>query len=164
MAVRKGETLLLTKAVWTHNKGSCYLFDSAERIGMCLFAICILNMLALGCNRQPVSLQEQVRKYWEARIQGDVEQTYALEAPGTVEKLAYQKKLLKSPVIYRSYTIQSIKEDGDKAEAELRMEYILPGLSRPASSTMVDRWVKVRGQWYHNLPAGDSGTTKEERG
>jgi hypothetical protein len=133
-------------------------------MGMRLFAIGILSMLALGCNRQPVSLREQVIQYWEARIKGDVEQTYALEVPGTLEKPAYQKKLLKSPVMFRAYTIRSIKENGDQAEVELRMEYILPGLSRPASSTMVDKWVKVHGRWYHKLPAGDSGTTKEERG
>jgi hypothetical protein len=133
-------------------------------MGMRLFAIGILSMLALGCNRQPVSLREQVIQYWEARIKGDVEQTYALEVPGTLEKPAYQKRLLKSPVMFRAYTIRSIKENGDQAEVELRMEYILPGLSRPASSTMVDKWVKVHGRWYHKLPAGDSGTTKEERG
>jgi hypothetical protein len=121
-------------------------------------------MLAWGCNRQPVSLQEQVTKYWEARVQGDVEAAYALEAPGTVEKPAYQKKLLKSPIIFRAYTIESIKEDGDEAEVELRMEYILPGLSRSVSSTMVDKWTKVRGRWYHTPSAGDSGTIKEERG
>jgi hypothetical protein len=103
-------------------------------------------------------------KYWEARIKGDVEQAYSLEVPGTLEKPAYQKKILKSPVVFRAYTIQSIKENGDQAEVELRMEYILPGLSRPASSTMVDTWVKVHGRWYHKPPAGDSGTTKEERG
>jgi hypothetical protein len=111
-----------------------------------------------------VSLQEQVAKYWEVRIKGDVERAYSLEAPGTWEKPAYQNKLLKSPIVFRAYTIQSIKENGDQAEVELRMEYILPGLSRPASSTMVDKWTKVHGRWYHKPPAGDSGTTKEERG
>jgi hypothetical protein len=111
-----------------------------------------------------VGLQERVTKYWEARIKGDIDQTYALEVPGSFEKPAYQQKLLKSPVVFSAYIIQSIKENGDQAEVELRMEYILPGLSRPASSTMVDTWVKVRGRWYHKLPAGDSGTTKEERG
>lgn len=160
----KAVTLHLTKLAWTHNKGSCYLLDSAGRMRICLFAIGILSMLAWGCDRQSVNLQEQVTKYWEARTKGDVEQTYALEVPGTVEKLTYQKKLLKSPIVFRAYTIQSIKEDGDQAEVELRMEYILPGLSRPASSTMVDKWTKVHGRWYHKPPAGDSGTTKEERG
>jgi hypothetical protein len=163
MAV-KAATLPLTKPVWTHNKGSCYLLNPAGHMGMRLFAIGILSMLAWGCNRQAVNLHEQVTKYWEARVKGDVERAYALEAPGTTEKPAYQEKFLKSPVVIRAYTIQSIKEDGDQAEVELRMEYILPGLSRPASSTMVDKWTKVHGRWYHKPPAGDSGTTKEERG
>lgn len=156
--------MLLTKLVWTHNKGSCYLLDSAWRLGMRLFAVGILSMLVLGCSGQSVSLQERVRDYWEARVKGDVEEAYTLEVPGTIEKPAYQNKLLKSPIVFRAYTIQSIKEDGDQAEVELRMEYILPGLSRPASSTMLDRWVKVHGRWYHKPPAGDSGTIKEERG
>ena len=111
-----------------------------------------------------MSLQEQVKKYWEARIAGAIEQAYALEVPGTLDKPTYQNKLLKSPVIFRAYTIQSIKEDGDKAEVELRMEYILPGLSRTASSAMLDKWAKIHGRWYHELPTGDSGMTKEERG
>ena len=124
----------------------------------------MLTMLVCGCSRQPVSLQEQVAKYWEARVAGAVDKTYALEVPGTLDKPTYQKKLLKSPIIFREYTIQSIKEDGDQAEVELRMEYILPGLSRTASSTMLDKWVKIHGQWYHELPTGDSGMTEEERG
>ena len=163
MAVRV-KTLLLTKSVWTHNKGSCYLLDPGECKRLLLFAVSILSVLDWGCSRQPVSLQEQVMKYWEARIAGAVEQAYELEVPGTLDKPTYQKKLLKSPVIFRAYTIQSIKEDGDEAEVELRMEYILPGLSRTASSTMLDKWVKIHGRWYHELPTGDSGMTKEERG
>ena len=163
MAVKR-ESLLLTKPVWTHNKSSCYLLDPAWRSKALLFAVSVLSVLVWGCSRQPVSLREQVTKYWEARIAGAVEQTYALEVPGTLEEPAYQKKLLKSPVVFRAYTIQSIKENADEAEVELRMEYILPGLSRTASSTMLDKWVKIHGRWYHELPTGDSGMTKEERG
>jgi len=159
-----GKSLLLTKLVWTHNKGSCYLLDPDWRTGIFLFAISILSVLAWGCERQAVSLEEQVREYWEARIKGDVEQAYALEVPGALDKPAYLNKLLKSPIVFKAYTIKSIKENGDQAEVELRMEYLLPGLARPASSTMVDEWVKVHGRWYHKPPAGDSGTTKEERG
>jgi hypothetical protein len=111
-----------------------------------------------------VSLLEQVTKYWEARVKGDVEQAYSLEVPGTLDKPTYQQRILKSPIAFRAYTIQSIKEDGNQAEVKLRMEYLLPGLPQPASSTMVDTWVKSHGRWYHKPPAGDSGTTKEERG
>jgi len=155
--------LLLTKLPQTHNKGCCYLLDLAWYARALLFAVYALSVLAYGCDRQPVSLQERVKKYWEARIKGDVQQTYALEAPDTIEQSAYRTKLLKSAVVFTAFTIHSIEEDGDQAEVALRMEYILPGLSRPASSTMVDKWVKVHGRWYHKLPAGDSGATKEER-
>lgn len=156
--------MLLTKSIGTHNKSSCYLLDPDWHKNLHLFAVSILSVLIWGCSRQPVSLQEQVAKYWEARIAGAVEQAYELEVPESLDKLTYQKKLLKSPIIFKTYTIQSIKENGDEAEVELRMEYILPGLSRTASSSMSDKWVKIHGRWYHELPTGDSGMTKEERG
>ncbi|MBI3304288.1 MAG: hypothetical protein HYZ72_19660 [Deltaproteobacteria bacterium] len=116
-------------------------------------------MLASACDRQAANLHEQVVKYWEARVKGDLERAYTLEVPGTAEKTAYLTRILKSPIVFRAYTIQSIKEDGDQAEVELRMEYLLPGLSQPASSTMVDKWVRVHSRWHHKLPAGDSGTS-----
>jgi hypothetical protein len=157
MAVRR--TLLLTKLPQTHNKGSYCLPDLAGYIRTFTFAAVVLNMLVCGCNRQAVSLSERITKYWEARVNGDVEATYALEAPDTISQPSYREKLLKSPVAFKTFTIKSIKENGDEAEVELEVGYLLPGLSRPASSTMVDKWVKVHGRWYHKLPAGDSGTT-----
>jgi hypothetical protein len=68
-------------------------------------------------------------------------------------------------VTFTTSAIRSIKEKDDEAEVELQVQYLLPGLSRSVSSSMLDKWVKIDGQWYHLLPlAGDDGTSLEERG
>jgi hypothetical protein len=94
-----------------------------------------------------------------------VEQAFAFEKPGSIEQATYFKKLVASHVTFTSFVIQSIKERDDEAEVELQVQYLLPGLSRSVSSSMLDKWVKIEGQWYHLLPlAGDDGTSSEERG
>jgi hypothetical protein len=128
-----------------------------------LAALSTVGLLASACKGQSASLREQADAYWKARVKGEVERAYKFEASGTVDKNTYTAKILNSPIVFKEYAIDSIKEDGDQAVVQLRMEYLLPGLSRPASSTMLDKWVRVRGRWYHQFPLGDSGTGPTER-
>lgn len=129
-----------------------------------LFALALVGMVAFACRGKQASLEERVNAYWEARTKGQVEQAYEFEAPGSRDKATYLKQMLSMPVAFRKSTIESIKESGDEAEVKLRVEFLLPGLSRSASSSMLDKWIKVRGGWYHVLPpAGEDGASPEER-
>ncbi|NOT53068.1 MAG: hypothetical protein HOP18_00540 [Deltaproteobacteria bacterium] len=130
-----------------------------------LFALSTVLMVASSCSGKPATLEERARAYWQAREKGKLEQAFAFEKPGSIEQSTYLKKLATSQVTFTSCVIQSIQERDDEAEVELQVQYLLPGLSRSVSSSMLDKWVKIEGQWYHLLPlAGDDGTSSEERG
>jgi len=121
-------------------------------------------MIVSTCGGKSVSLEERVKAYWEARTKGHVDQAYEFEAPLAMDKPAYAKWVSLSPVAFKTFVIKDLKENGDEAEVRLQVEYLLPGLSRSASSSMLDKWVRIRGRWYHMLPpAGEDGASPEER-
>lgn len=155
-------TFLLTRGSCQNNKTGGYPLRCYKVIIAVAFALSILGMLA-SCGGKPASLEERVKAYWEARTKGQAEKSFELEVPGTIDKSAYLKRILTAPVTFTSYSIQTIKENGNEAVVELQTEYLLPGLSRPVSSSMSEEWVRVKGQWYHHLPIGDDGTSVERR-
>ena len=127
------------------------------------FALSLLGMVTSSCVGKPASLEERVKEYWQLRIEKKAELTYKFEAPGVPDKQTYLKKILTAPIVFTKYTIQSIKENENEAEVVLRAEYLLPGLSRAVSSSMSERWVRNRGQWYHHFPSDGDGTDTERR-
>jgi hypothetical protein len=156
-------TFLLTRRASQNNEAKGYSSKGCKTVRIA-FALSLLGMVASSCGGKPISLEERVKEYWQLRIEKKTELTYEFEAPGAPDKQTYLRKILTAPVVFTKYTIQSIKENGDEAEVELRVEYLLPGLSRSASSSMLDKWVKVKGRWYHMLPpAGEDGASPEER-
>lgn len=158
-------TFLLTKKASQNNEAWGYPRACWKKV-VVLFALTLACMVASACHGKPASLEERVKAYWEVRTKGQADQAYEFEAPGRMDKPTYLKKILTTPVAFTAVKVQSInpKESGDEAEVELRVEFLLPGLSRSASSSMLDRWVKVRGRWYHVLPpAGEDGASPEER-
>ena len=156
-------TFLLTRSASQNNEAWGYPFAGWNK-PVILFALCIVCMIISACRGKPASLEERIKAYWEVRTKGQAEQAYEFEAPGRMDKPTYLKRVLTSPVAFKAATIKEIKEQGDEAEVELHVEYFLPGLSRSASSSMLDKWVKVRGRWYHMLPsAGEGGASPEER-
>lgn len=158
-------SFLLTRRVGRNKEDGAYLLRNQGTGLFSLFALGVVLVVASACREKGATLEERTQAYWEARVKGKVEQTFKFEKPGSIEQIAYVKKLSTSPVTLTGSTIRSIKEKGDEAEVELQVQYLLPGLSRSVSSSMLDKWVKIEGQWYHLLPlAGDDGTSSEERG
>ena len=156
-------TFPLTSRACQNNEARGYLL-ACWRKAVALFALGMGCMVASACGGKPASLEERVKAYWEARAKGQIEQAYEFEEPGGQAKTKYMKAMLAMPVAFRQCTVESIKESGDEAEVALRVEFLLPGLSRSASSSMLDKWVKVRGRWYHVLPpAGEDSASPEER-
>jgi hypothetical protein len=105
-------------------------------------------------------LESRVNAYWQFRIQGEVEKAFTFEAPGSKEKAAYMKEILTAPIVYTEKTIISITEDGNEAEVKLQMKYLLGGLAQPVTSSMAEKWVKIRGQWYRQ-PQTNGNAGKE---
>jgi hypothetical protein len=128
------------------------------------FALVLIGMLASSCGGKAESLEERVKAYWQARTQKQMEKAFAFEVPGSVEKTIYLEKGLTASITYTKSEILTIKENGDEAEVGLQTEYLLPGLTRPATSSLTEKWVKIRGQWYHQPPTSSDAGANAERG
>jgi len=158
-------SFLLTRRVGRNKEDGAYSRRGRRERLSTLFALSTVLVVASACSEKVATLEERAQAYWQARAKGKVEQAFAFEKPGSIEQSTYLKKLVTSHVTFTSCVIRSIKERDDEAEVELQVQYLLPGLSRSVSSSMLDKWVKIEGQWYHLLPlAGDDGTSLEERG
>jgi len=158
-------SFLLTRRVGRNKEDEAYLRRGRREMLSTLFALSTVLVVASACSEKVATLEERAQAYWQARAKGKVGQAFVFEKPGSIEQSTYLKKLVTSHVTFTSCVIQSIKEKDDEAEVELQVQYLLPGLSRSVSSSMLDKWVKIEGQWYHLLPlAGDDGTSSEERG
>jgi len=158
-------SFLLTRRVGRNKEDGAYPRRGRRERLSTLFALSAVLVVASACSEKVATLEERAQAYWQARAKGKVEQAFAFEKPGSIEQSTYLKKLVTSHVTFTSCVIQSIKEKDDEAEVELQVQYLLPGLSRSVSSSMLDKWVKIEGQWYHLLPlARDDGTSSDERG
>jgi hypothetical protein len=158
-------SFLLTIRVGRNKEDEAYSRRGRRERLSRLFALSTVLMVASACSEKVTPLEERAQAYWEARVKGKVEKAFTFEKPGSIEHFTYLKKLSTSHVTFTASVIQSIQEKDDEAEVELQVHYLLPGLSRSVSSSMLDKWVKIEGQWYHLLPlAGDGGTSSEERG
>ncbi len=155
-------SFLLTKRASQNNESRGQSSESYSRIDFA-FALCLICVVAFSCGGKSVGLKERATEYWKARIEKRVEQAYEFEAPGKPDKQTYLNKILAAPVTYTSCTIRSIKENGNEAVVDLQLGYLLPGLSRPVSSSMTDKWMRDRGQWYHRFPSDDTSTDTERR-
>ena len=154
-------TFLLTSGPSQNNEAGGRFAESYTKVCVVAFALNLMCMVASSCDGRSVSLEDRVKEYWKLRVEVKAEQSYEFEAPGVPEKQAYLKKIHTAPIVFLKCTIQSIKENGDEAVVALQAEYLLPGLSRPVSSSMAERWVRNRGQWYHHFESGDNGTDTE---
>ena len=156
-------TFLLTRSPSQNNEARGHFPEGCRKAYVVAFALTLMCMVASSCGEKSASLEERVTEYWKLRIEKKVEQAYEIEAPGGPDKQAYLKKLLTAPIAFSKCTVQSIEKNGDEAVVELQAEYFLPGLSRPVSSSMSDKWVRIKGQWYHHFPSDDNGTDTERR-
>jgi hypothetical protein len=116
-------------------------------------------MLASACGGKSASLEERVTAYWQARLQKQAEKAFEFEMPGSVEKSKYLQQMFTTPISFTGSSITSIRENGDEATVNLQMQYLLPGLTRPVTSSLEEKWSKVRGQWYRQPPEPEKGTS-----
>lgn len=124
------------------------------------FAVGLLLMLASACGGKSASLEERVAAYWQARLQKQAEKAFEFEAPGSIEKAKYLQQMFTSPISFTGSSIMSIRENGDEATVNLQMQYLLPGLTRPVTSPLAEKWTKIRGQWYRQSPKQEAGASE----
>jgi len=105
----------------------------------------------------PSTLKLRVTTYWQAKIKGDLEQTYHLETPDFRKKtrLLEYLKAQSTGFLIQEARVESITIDGPYAKVNLLIRTHLMGIRTPKGGitrTMVDYWKLVDGQWYHSLP------------
>jgi hypothetical protein len=127
-----------------------------------LFAFVLGGVIASSCGGRTDSLESRVNAYWQAQIQGEVEKAFTFEVPGSTDKATYLRSRQRAPIVFTEKTIVAITEDGNEAEVKLQMKYLLAGLAQPVTSSMAEKWVKIRGQWYRQPQTdGDAGRERE---
>ncbi len=156
-------SFLLTRSASKNNEARGHFPKSYINTPVVAFALTLMCMVAFSCGGKPASLEERVKQYWELRIAKKLEQIYEFEAPGVPDKQTYLRKILTAPIVFTACTVRSIQENGNEGMVELQTEYLLPGLSRPVSSSMSEKWTRRNGQWYHHFPSDENGTEAERR-
>ena len=98
--------------------------------------------------------------YWQARVQKQADKAFEFEVPGSIEKSKYLQQMFTTPISFTDSSIMSIRENGDEATVNLQMQYLLPGLTRPVTSPLAEKWTKIRGQWYRQSQEQGGETDK----
>jgi len=101
------------------------------------------------------SLKSVFERYWAARLQGDSDTAFEMEAP------YFQEMIPKG--LYKNYVknarnnewlgmelVNLIQDPAYFVELSMRLTYKGRKM-RPGTVFMKDRWVEVEGQWYHVL-------------
>jgi hypothetical protein len=131
----------------------------------------LLVVVMAGCaganavaTRDPVErLKERAGQYWEARIRGDLVETYRLHPPAfrkTVALTAFVQGRGVTTVL--DYEIKETKVEGDEGVVNTRFNYTVvhPMLVKPVKprwEEIEEQWVRVDGEWYRKFrfPVGE---------
>ena len=118
-----------------------------------LFGSCQSEQTTLGAQ----SLEQRVRLFWEARMQGDDLKAYTYESYAhSGEKTAAQYAgAVAATLEYTAYSIGAIDKHENKAQVEVDVEYrlSLPAMGTvPLAAQMDESWVRMDdGQWYRHV-------------
>ena len=102
------------------------------------------------------NLKSRFEAYWHYRFSGDIEKEFALESPDFREVVpfgryknyvqhAVQNKLIKMEILKIS------KESQYVVRVDCVADIQVAGSQIPSKVSLADRWVLVKGQWYHVL-------------
>jgi hypothetical protein len=116
--------------------------------------------LYLGSRHQSSGpLEDRVREFWDAKVDGDLARAYSLEAAsqtGQVDLSGYVRKR-SSTIKYLGYDIKSIQENADRArvDVEFKYEFRSPrGSELKSTSRIRESWMKLNDTWYRETKTG----------
>ncbi len=117
--------------------------------------ICHLDVSASDDNGKE-SLKQAASKYWNSRLTGDVVACYQLEEPSFRGKVPLSQYAKTGNIIYKEVKVDEIEIKRDEGTVKIKISYIIPGFgSRMVfHDTIVDKWKKVKGNWYHVMRLG----------
>jgi hypothetical protein len=96
------------------------------------------------------TLEDRVNSFWEARKSGDLLTLYELEAVSVNGQVLRQYVNKSGDLIYKDYKIVAIEtESANLAHALIEVQVLVPGLGKSLQSQFEDKWVNLKGEWYH---------------
>jgi len=129
--------------------------------GIFLLAVVVLVSLQCTARKQVVKeddeavLRQRVQEYWNYRMKGEWDKTYAYEAPEYREKVtlaSYKNQNGRSPMKIESFDITELWASGDEGNVTLKIKHrwSVPNFQKAAfEQENRERWVKKDRQWYH---------------
>ncbi len=97
-----------------------------------------------------LALEQRVVKYWEARQSRDIRTIYELESDSLPQGGSPDKVIpaVGGGLRVKNVKIDDIVIDGDRAKVQVKGN-VLIGSMGWMPQTLVDNWVLIDGQWYH---------------
>lgn len=132
----------------------------------CIFSVIISALLVLSLSSCAIKgkflsqedvLSQRASAYWGLVINRQYDRAYQYEYPllkKEMDVLAYVRERSNPLTRYKEAKIESIKfREGDVADLKIlfKIELRPPGVMKPGIIQIKrsDRWVKVKGNWYH---------------
>ena len=121
-----------------------------------LLAVCLGASQPEIVAQQTQSLEQRVKSFWEARLQGDAVTAYQYEADARTGKMTATQYVQSrsSQLTYTGYTIEEIQEQENAAQVKIaiKCQLVIPGIADiPLDEVIEERWTRLDdGQWYRN--------------
>ncbi len=102
------------------------------------------------------SLEQRVAGFWESRVQRDYSEAYWDEASShnCTSELAVYLAQQSSAMKFKSFVVDEVQEDGDKAKVKVGVDYTMQGPMMPEIAlyaVVEEEWIRLdKGQWYRD--------------
>lgn len=131
------------------------LMKALRNLLLILLWISFYATIPLKCEAYASNDKEELKQvastYWKSRLTGDVVICYQLEEPAFRKKVPLSQYARGGSVIYKTVNVDDIDIQGNIGRVKVKISFIIPaiGSSNSLSDTVVDKWKKVDGKWYH---------------
>jgi hypothetical protein len=108
--------------------------------------------------KEEAAVIARTNTFWQAREKGDYGSIYPLCPPSFRAKISKEEFLEKrAKNIYLAHEVHWAEVEGEHATVKLTFSYRPddPNLTKldPSSETMLQKWIKVEGNWYLDIPS-----------
>ncbi|GAB4541687.1 MAG: hypothetical protein Fur0020_11160 [Thermodesulfovibrionia bacterium] len=98
------------------------------------------------------SLRNSAEKYWQIRLNGNLEELYEMEYREDLpplDKYKVEAGLIRKNIITK-YSVKDIIVEGNRGTVYIEFLITIPPVPQPFKQTLIDRWIWDKG-WRHIL-------------
>lgn len=120
--------------------------------------VLLLILIFISCATMPEkkelesSLKESAERYWQIRLNGNLEEIYEMEYKEglpPIDKYKVEAGLIRKNIITK-YSIKDIIIEGSNGTVYVEFSITIPPVPQPFKQTLTDKWIWDRG-WKHIL-------------